>query len=64
MTAGDQLRWDVEDGVATVRRVETSSIDVQWAGASLIDSITFGEWLSEEGPSIPSLEDLDVSWNA
>jgi len=47
LNAGDQISWEVEDGVATVRRTNPDQADA-WAGAVLIDSRMFGEWLSDE----------------
>ena len=46
--AGDQLTWEMEADGAKVRRVETASDDARWKDATLIDSKTFGEWLSDE----------------
>ena len=41
--AGDQLAWEVRDGMATVRRHGAVSSPV-----TVVDSQTFGEWLSDE----------------
>lgn len=43
--AGDTLQWHVEDGVAQVRRVKPEADRDQ---VTLIDSKSFGEWLSDE----------------
>lgn len=47
--AGDQLAWDVkDDGAVSVRRVQDERNEALWRQATLIDSRTFSEWLSEE----------------
>lgn len=47
--AGDQLAWEVkDDGGVSVRRSEQNGGEDRWRHATLIDSQTFGEWLSEE----------------
>ncbi len=46
--AGDRIAWEIDDDGARVRRVEEPAGDPRWAGAILIDSVTFGEWLSDE----------------
>ena len=49
LKAGDQLGWEVEDdGGVRVRRLEERPVDERWLHATLVDSRTFGEWLSEE----------------
>jgi antitoxin PrlF len=47
--AGDQISWQVDDdGDVKVRRVDDKTADPKWQNATLIDSKSFGEWLSEE----------------
>ena len=46
--AGDRLTWEMEDDGAKVRRVESDDLDDRWKYATLIDSKTFSEWLSDE----------------
>jgi antitoxin PrlF len=46
--AGDQLTWEMEADGAKVRRVEIAPDHDRWKNATLIDSKTFGEWLSDE----------------
>ena len=44
--AGDQLVWEVEDGVAHVRKVKAAPIDIEWHAA--ISATLADEWLSDE----------------
>lgn len=47
--AGDTISWQVDEGgEVKVRRVTDPSSDPKWQKATLIDSKSFGEWLSEE----------------
>jgi antitoxin PrlF len=47
--AGDTISWQVDEGgEVKVRRVADPSLDPKWQNATLIDSKSFGEWLSEE----------------
>jgi antitoxin PrlF len=46
--AGDRLGWTIEDGTARVCRVEEIDGWPFAARAAAVDSLTFGEWLSDE----------------
>lgn len=45
VSAGDQILWEIEDGVAHVRKV-VEPVDLQWHAA--ISATLADEWLSEE----------------
>ncbi len=47
--AGDQLAWETaDDGRVSVHRMKDHGAESKWRGATLIDSQTFSEWLSDE----------------
>ena len=45
VTSGDQLGWEVREGVATVTRV--AALEPR-ASVTVVDSRVFAEWLSDE----------------
>jgi antitoxin PrlF len=45
VSAGDRLIWEVDGDVARVRRIDAGT---PMPNATLIDSQSFGEWLSPE----------------